>query len=891
MRNISILSFFVSIFFVSCTNSVTSDSSSTATPSSVGTLSTLSCTFNPNFLTTGAGVIRSYPSADSYVVNYRCEKDGALVEEAECRNTSDSSFAACASEGSLTVSKSLFTGQYNLAFRGKNSTDTSLSAPVLYSFGVDRLSPFVEDSVIVVSKTQSSFTINFAVTEPSSPSPASGKKTIQCALSSADVLPASPLWEDCSSRQFSKSSLSADTDYWVFFNIVDFAENTNATASEGISSYKIHTNAAPVVVDPGSPGLCTISSPTDNSYLTGTTLRVSYSCPNNLLQNQCYLLRPGQISASLNNCDESFYQTSFTVDGRYEFCVVDGPSGTNSCVSFNRDTVKPTAQIQSLTSTSSSIVATLKASDFDSGVDRFTCALVNNENGKVYNAAQVEKVSVDAALNDKSVSCGDLGNSVVTASFDSSVVTALGSYTFYAKAYDRVGLASTMLVQDVIVGASNGLSCRFTSPQNGAWVDNANQNFNYTCDYNSIGTSVSFACSAVNLTRNTSQVFDCTTAVPVCLNSLLDPTSVSCTWAGSFSTQLATNFYSSGDTIQVNVQAQDKTSSSVLLSSSTAQDTYKIDISNPVISQIDVNASPNEVLLTYIASDPSPGSGLRAEGVVYNVYEVLRDGSAKGVVLSELTDFDVQVNSNQLKFGSRNFSSDSDYRIDITAFDNVNRRSTQSSLIFPGPNSSPAPSCSILPVAGQTYSQTDTFSTSVYLKCSNPFTNSSGVQSHSTIPYCRVTAKGLEGAVTVGSWQRCSASNYSNNVNYLYTLFNAAYLTGNVKIEAKGCDSTYTYLCGDVSSFNYQILHAGDGAWSEESIVYFGSDTQTQFKQKVCNSPVPTENGLPCAVEVESGWFLGSLSSEGYRTQFKVSETCKDAEYSYDPLQAKCVLN
>jgi hypothetical protein len=891
MRKISIVSFFVSVFFVSCTNSVSTSSSDTTTPTSVGTVSSLKCTFNPNFLTTGAGIVRSYPRADSYVVNYRCEKDGALVSEAECRNTSDSAFSACDAEGSLTISKSLFTGQYNLGFRGKNSTDTAFSTPVLYSFGIDRLSPFVEDNVVVVSKTQSSFTINFAVTEPTSPAPSSGKKTVQCALSDADVLAADPTWEDCSSRQYSKSSLIADKDYWVFFNVVDFAENTNATASEGIASYKIRTNAAPVVVDPGTPGVCAISSPTENSYLTGTTLRVSYSCPNTLLQNQCYLLKPGQLSASYFNCDESFYQTSFSVDGRYEFCVVDGPSGTNSCVNFNRDTVKPTAQVQSLTSTITSVTATLKASDFDSGIDRFTCALVNNETGKVYNAAQVEKVSVDAALNDKTVPCGDLGSALVTASFDSTVITSLGSYTFYAKAYDRVGLASTMLTQDIVVGANTGLSCRFTTPQNGAWVDSANQSFDYSCDYNSTGTNVELACSAVNLTRNTSQAFNCNEVAPVCVSSLLDPSAVSCSWTGSFSTQLASNFYSSGDTIQVNVQAQDKTSSGVLLSSSTGQDTYKIDISNPVISQIDVNASANEVLLTYIASDPNPGSGLKTDGVVYNVYEVLRDGSAKGVVLAELTDFDVQVNSNQLKFGSRNFSPDSDYRIDITAFDNVSLSSTQSSLIFPGPNPNPAPSCSILPVAGQNYSQTDTVSTSVFLKCSNPFTNSSGVQSHSTIPYCRVTAKGLDGAVTVGSWQRCSATNYSNNVSYLYTLYNAIYLTGNVKIETKGCDSTYTYLCGDVSSFNYQILHAGDGAWSSESIVYFGSDTQTQFKQKVCNNPVPAANGLPCAVDVDSGWFLGELSAEGYRTQFKVSETCTDPWYSYDPLQAKCVLN
>ena len=371
----------------------------------------------------------------------------------------------------------------------------------------------------------------------------------------------------------------------------------------------------------------------------------------------------------------------------------------------------------------------------------------------------------------------------------------------------------------------------------------------------------------------------------------MDPSVVSCKWTGSFATQLASNFYSSGDTIQVNVKAVDKTSSSVLLSSSTAQDTYKIDISNPVISQIDVNASQNEVLLTYISSDPNPGSGLRADGVLFNVYQVLRDGSAKGIVLSELTDLDVLVIGNQLKFGSRNFNPDSDYRIDVTTFDNVNRSSTQSSLIFPGPNPSPAPSCSILPVAGQNYNQTDSASTSVYLKCSNPYVNSSGVLAHSTIPYCRVTARGLNGAVTVSSWQRCSGINYTNNASNLYSLYNSSYLTGNVKLEAKGCDSTYTYLCGDVSSFNYQILHAGDGAWSAESIVYLGSDTQTQFVQKVCNNPVPAANGLPCAVEVDSGWFLGALSSEGYRTEFKVSETCKDAGYSYDPLQAKCVQN
>jgi hypothetical protein len=65
----------------------------------------------------------------------------------------------------------------------------------------------------------------------------------------------------------------------VFFNIVDFAENTNATATDGIASYKIHTNTAPVVVDPGTPGVCTISSPTENSYVTGSTLRVVFFMP------------------------------------------------------------------------------------------------------------------------------------------------------------------------------------------------------------------------------------------------------------------------------------------------------------------------------------------------------------------------------------------------------------------------------------------------------------------------------------------------------------------------------------------------------------------------------------------------------------------------------------
>jgi hypothetical protein len=105
------------------------------------------------------------------------------VSELQCRNTTDSSFSVCDSEGSLTLSKSLFTGFYNLAFKGKNSTDTDFTTPVLYSFGIDRLSPFVEDSVVVVSKTQNSFTINFAVTEPSSPAPSSGKKTVQCLLS------------------------------------------------------------------------------------------------------------------------------------------------------------------------------------------------------------------------------------------------------------------------------------------------------------------------------------------------------------------------------------------------------------------------------------------------------------------------------------------------------------------------------------------------------------------------------------------------------------------------------------------------------------------------------------------------------------------------------------
>ncbi len=888
MRKISIVSFLMSVLLVSCSNSVTTDSTDTST--NVGTLSTVTCTFNPSFLTTGTGIIKSYPNAASYVVNYRCEKDGALVNEAECRNTSDSDFSACASEGTLTISSSLYTGRYNLAFRGKSSTDTAFSSPVLYSFGIDRLSPFVEDSVVVVSKTQSSFTIDFAVTDPMTPAPSSGIKTVQCALSDSSSLPASPSWEDCSSREYKKASLTADTDYWVFFNVVDFAENTNANASEGIASYKIHTNTAPVVVVPGVPGACTVSSPTENSYVTGSTLRVSYSCPNTLLQNMCYLLRPGQSSASFFNCDESFYQTSLSVDGRYEFCVADGPSGSTSCVNFNRDTIVPTAQIQSLNYGVASVVATLKASDFDSGVDRFTCALVNNETGKIFNAAQVEKSSVDAVLNDKSVPCGSTGSSLVTASFDSTVVSTLGSYTFYAKAYDKVGLASTMLSQNIVVGSSTGLSCHFTDPKNASWVNTADQAYNFSCDYDSTGTNVSFACSAVNLSRNTVQNLNCNVTVPVCVPSLLDPSVTLCNWTGSFSTQLPSSFYSSGDVIQVNVSAKDKAASSAVLASSSAQDTYKVDTVDPVISHIDVYASTNDVLLTYVDSDPTPGSGLRS-GVSYNVYQVLRDGSAKGIVLSELTDVDVVVGSNQLKFGSRNFSPENDYRIDITAFDNVNRSSTQSSLIFPGPNPSPAPSCSILPVAGQNYYRTDTASTSVYLKCSNPYVDTNGVQSHSTIPYCRVTAKGLNGAVSVGSWQRCSSTNYSNNLSYVYTLYNANYLTSDVKIEAKGCDSTYSYLCGDISSFTYQLLHSGDGAWSAENVVYFGSDTQTQFIQKVCNNPVPAANGLPCAVEVDSGWFLGSLSAEGYRTEYKASQTCKDVGYTYEPSLAKCVQN
>jgi hypothetical protein len=44
-------------------------------------------------------------------------------------------------------------------------------------------------------------------------------------------------------------------------------------------------------------------------------------------------------------------------------------------------------------------------------------------------------------------------------------------------------------------------------------------------------------------------------------------------------------------------------------------------------------------------------------------------------------------------------------------------------------------------------------------------------------------------------------------------------------------------------------------------------------------------------VEVDSGWLLGSLSTEGYRTEYKASQTCKDVGYTYEPSLAKCVQN
>jgi hypothetical protein len=76
-----------------------------------------------------------------------------------------------------------------------------------------------------------------------------------------------------------------------------------------------------------------------------------------------------------------------------------------------------------------------------------------------------------------------------------------------------------MVTQDIVVGANTGLCC-FDTPKNAAWVDSANQTLTYTCDYNSTGTNLTFACSAVNLTRNTSQALNCNAVAVPCTTSL-----------------------------------------------------------------------------------------------------------------------------------------------------------------------------------------------------------------------------------------------------------------------------------------------------------------------------------------------------------------------------------
>ncbi len=909
----------------------------------LGPTSNLTCIFVPNFNTfDGESFIQGFPNGDpSYEVNYSCSKNGQPVAEAECRNPATTSTAAsqpyttCPGEGTFIVAQNSPSGIYNIAVKGKDPENGLLSDAYVYNFAIDRDAPYVTDNVIVLSKSTNSFSISFVAIDPESPSaPNSGVKTTECLVHTSASLPSNPVWQSCNPSQYAATNLAADTQYWVHFKVEDKAGNLSFDSPAGVQSFAVKTNVDPGTTNgggtgPGSPGVCTILSSFPNGFTHDSAINISYECPNNQLVNKCVLYSPGQTVASnsgdpesgFQNCDETAFQRTISVDGGYQFCVADGAAGPVRCQSFRRDTAAPTVAINTHNITATSAVVEFSGTDSGSGISRFTCALLrrdaNPANEIVYDAVGNIAPSIGAALDNVSVPCGAISVSQTSVTFGSSVIAPGVEYAFYVRSYDNTGLNSPTVNQTLVQRGAD-ISCVILNKKNGAWKNSSAQSYEYECSQNSVG-NVNFKCQLENAAGGTTLDLACNNQAPQCYATTNEPsTGTLCVYRGSFETGARTSpFVASGDTLRVRVIAEDRATSGLVVSSDTEEDTFKVDTQNPLLPNINVTSSSEEVQLSFSANDPhapARGSGLRPN-LGIKLYEV-----SGNTIVQELTDYDVQLlcsgtvvdpnnfdirnNCNDLRFGPRNFNVAKMYRVDLTVFDQVDNTSTASSLSFPGPNPSEGPTCSIGLISGFSVdpnNPTNAATTLSRIACNNPHEEAGVEDEHTTIVRCRKTNRDINGNPVIGTWFNCAGSNLTlaNGATTDWNVVNTGLPNGEVKLEVQGCDSTYTYRCGPISSMSYYYGNARDGGWSTAQTVYLNGDSQTQYSRKVCNNPSPLAGGTPCEREREPcpsvvgaicyDWFMGP-DVDTYKAQYLKLKSCKDpADFIFDNTQAKCV--
>ncbi len=908
-KNFSIyFAVFVLLFSLACSKKV---SNSSGEPG-VMTTSNLSCRFTPSFTTFGGNAfISGFSSGGTYAVDYVCEKAGAAVADAECRGpviasmASSQSLTACNGSGTITIPSSTASGIYSLSVRGKDASTGNFSNTYTFDFAIDAIAPTVSADIVETSRTTQSVGISFLASDATSPTaPSSGMKSVQCLITAANTLPASPVWEDCASGEFTKRALTPATNYKIFFRAEDNALNTNIDSDGGVDFYAIQTEAegGGEPPHPGLPGLCQITTNFSNDYTKELAVPIHYSCPNTSLVNQCVFYSTSGAAPILQNCAEFNlgsgdykYQAALPSDGGYEFCVTDGPGGIVRCKSFSRDRTVPTVSISNLVVTTVSATATLTGQDSGSGISRFTCALLNKETDKIYNVLGQEVASIDAALNDTLVPCGSMGVNTTSVTFNAGLIAPRSEYVLFAKSHDKVGLMSSYDSEEFLVSQPAALVCSILNARNGEWKNSSDQNYEFECVYPSLTHNMNFKCSVENPRNGLSNSIGCTVSEPACLVSddAVDPFQA-CYFRGSFRTQgLASSFVVSGDTLRVRVQAQDKASSGNVIASSTVDDTFKVDTAAPVVPQITVNASKDEVQISYTANDPGAplrGSGLR-DGVVVKLFK-LPDLENP---LSPL-DYDLNISGNDLRFGPRNFNPANNYKVTLTAVDNVENVSVASSLVFPGPNPNVGPSCSITLLDGYSVnpaSPTASLTTRSQIICTNPFEEAPSESNHTSRAFCRTTSKDILGNSVMSSWTNCTGTN-ANLVDmtpFTWIVQNNSFHLGEVKLEVYACDSTYTYRCGAVSSVSYYYGPGRNGGWGAEETIYLGGDSETHYKQKTCNNPTPyPASDATRACAVESGWTMGVASVEGYKTEYKVVGTCQNyVDYVFDRLLNKCV--
>jgi hypothetical protein len=460
--------------------------------------------------------------------------------------------------------------------------------------------------------------------------------------------------------------------------------------------------------------------------------------------------------------------------------------------------------------------------------------------------------------------------------------------------------------ENFLVAEPNSLSCLILDPKNGAWKNSSSQSYQFQCAYPTAVSNLSFKCQVENVSNGGSKDLSCNTSAPQCFMvnaSGSNPAYTLCLFDGNFTTNnLPSGFVSSGDTLRVKVIAQDKLPTGTVIASTYNEDTFKVDTTPAAIPQITVNASSSEVQVSYTAQDPGAptrGSGLRP-GTSIKVYEVVNSST-----LVEMLNYDLNISGNDLRFGASSFNPAKNYRVDLTVSDNVDNSSTEHSLVFPGPNPNPGPTCQLSLIDGFSVDPANPISvatTHARIVCYNAFEEAPSESDHTTKAQCRITSRDIFGNPVFGPWGNCTGTNATlvNNAPFTWGIDNNGRNNGEVKLEVYGCDSTYTYRCGPVSHMSYYYGKPLNGAWSNPpyNVIYKNGDTQTQYEEKVCNNPAPSFGGSQCALDTIqcittpcNTWSYGDNTVEGYKTEYRKKGTCLSSDYVFNssPSLYRCV--